>query len=806
MTREQDTERARELAADLGARGVRTVALTFVDNAGITRVKAVPVTRLEHAAAWGVGMSPVFDVFLLDDSVTTSAHIGGPAGDLRLYPVLDRLVPLHAQPGWAWAPAVRLTQEGEPYPGCQRTFAVRMVERGRDAGVDLRMAFEVEWFVGTQDLTPASSGPAYGMTRIVELSRYADDLLAALAAQDVPVEQFHPEYAPGQLEVSVAATDPVAAADRLVLVRQTIRAVSAAHGHLVSFAPVVVAGQVGNGQHLHLSGWSQVRNLFVDGDGPYGLTARGESILAGLLQRLPALCAIGSPSPASYLRLVPQRWAGPWQCWGRENREAAIRLVTGTVGERTRAANAELKCFDGAAQSVPAGGGGHRRRGRLCGRRTPAARGGAGRSGVAARGRTTSPAAATTLRRASCAAPRRRATGGARRAIARGILCRTPCRGRDARRRRATGDRGGDPVEVLIDGHCHLVVHGELERGEFEQWCTEADRPPHPGTSHVDSQLGLAVRRWCPPALGLDAHASIDEYLAQRNTLGWREATTRLLRAAGLAALLVDTGLAGEEFVGPEVLADLAGAPVHEVVRLERLAEETAAGTDAASFASAYRAALADRVAAAVAVKSIIAYRHGLAIPAERPTELEVARAAGRWLRRRDRLTDPVLLRFVLWAGIDTGLPVQIHTGFGDRDLHLPSADPALLQPFLEATEASQVPVVLLHCYPYHRQAGWLSVVYPHVYVDVGLTMTHLGLRAGAVLAEFAELAPFDKLLFSTDAYGLPELYLVGAAQFRSALDQMLSRWKADAAVSTVDAQRIAEQICAGNAARIYRL
>ncbi len=249
-------KRARELAADLVARGVRTVALTFVDNAGITRVKAVPVTRLEHAAGWGVGMSPVFDVFCVDDSITTSRHIGGPAGDLRLYPDLNRLVPLHAQPGWAWAPVVRLTQDGDPYPGCQRGFAARMVERGHEAGLDLRMAFEVEWFVGAPDLTPACGGPAYGMTRLVELSRYADDLLAALEAQGVPVDQFHPEYAPGQLEVSVAASDPISAADRLILVRQTIRAVSQAHGHVVSFAPVVVAGQVGNGGHLHLSGWS----------------------------------------------------------------------------------------------------------------------------------------------------------------------------------------------------------------------------------------------------------------------------------------------------------------------------------------------------------------------------------------------------------------------------------------------------------------------------------------------------------------------------------------------------------------------
>jgi glutamine synthetase len=243
----------------------------------------------------------------------------------------------------------RLTQEGEAYAGCQRTFARRSVEVARDRGLDLRMAFEVEWFIGSADAVPACRGPAYGMTRIIELSRYADSLLAALDDQGVPVDQFHPEYAPGQLELSVAADDPVAAADRLVLVRQTIRAVSHTYGYDVSFAPVVVAGQVGNGQHLHLSAWSQERNLFTGGDGPYGLTPQGEAVLVGLLDRLSALSAIGAPSVASYLRLVPQHWAAPYQCWGRENRESALRLVTGSIGEGDTAANAELKCIDGSA-------------------------------------------------------------------------------------------------------------------------------------------------------------------------------------------------------------------------------------------------------------------------------------------------------------------------------------------------------------------------------------------------------------------------------------------------------------------------
>ncbi|MEW6474039.1 MAG: glutamine synthetase family protein [Actinomycetota bacterium] len=350
-----DPERARWAASELADRGVTAVALTYVDNAGITRVKAVPAGRLVEACTAGVGMSPVFDVFLVDDSVTTSTYIGGPVGDLRLYPDLDALTRLAGQPGWAWAPADRYTQEGDPYMACQRLFADRMANEAAARGLELKMAFEVEWFVGRDNedgrspgdgTAPACVGPAYGMARVAELSDYIRDLLVVLEEQGVPVDQFHPEYAAGQLELSAAAADPVGAADRLVLLKETIRAVSLKHGLRVSFAPVVVAGQVGNGGHLHLSAWSEGRNLFTGGDGPYGLTDRGESILAGLLDALPALCAIGAPSVASYLRLVPQRWSAPWQCWGRENREAALRLVTGTAPVAATAANAELKCFD----------------------------------------------------------------------------------------------------------------------------------------------------------------------------------------------------------------------------------------------------------------------------------------------------------------------------------------------------------------------------------------------------------------------------------------------------------------------------
>ncbi|MFF2806141.1 glutamine synthetase family protein [Streptomyces sp. NPDC058000] len=355
-SRAEERESARQLAARLDAEGVGNVALTWVDNAGINRVKSIPAARLADVAERGVGMSPVFDVFTSDDAVTASDHLGGPDGDLRLFPDLDRLTTLAAQPGWAWAPVDRYDQLGQPHPACQRLFARRMVDRAAAAGLDLRMGFETEWVVTRAPEGPADAelldypctGPAYGMTRVVELSDYLRDVTEALTVQGVQVLQLHPEYAPGQFEVSTVPGDPVRAADDVVLVRETIRAVSARHGLRTTFAPSVVAGEVGNGCHLHLSLYREGTSLHRAAGADWGLAPDAVAFLAGILDALPALLAIGCPSPASYLRLQPSHWAGVYQCWGVENREAALRLVTGAPDDPD-GGHAEIKPFDATA-------------------------------------------------------------------------------------------------------------------------------------------------------------------------------------------------------------------------------------------------------------------------------------------------------------------------------------------------------------------------------------------------------------------------------------------------------------------------
>jgi predicted TIM-barrel fold metal-dependent hydrolase len=362
--------------------------------------------------------------------------------------------------------------------------------------------------------------------------------------------------------------------------------------------------------------------------------------------------------------------------------------------------------------------------------------------------------------------------------------------------------------QPLVDHHCHGVLYRDADEATLESLLSEGSG--FPGGSMFDSQAGFAFRRLCPPVLGLAPHAELAEYVARRAELGATEVSKRFLQAAGLEALCVDTGFIPEPLTSPAELGGLAGATAHEIVRLEQVAEDVAAtGAGAAAFAEAVRSALAMRTADAVGVKSIAAYRTGLDLESGRPSDAEVTAAAGRWLADRSRplrLADETLQRFLIWCGVDLRLPVQFHVGYGDSDVDLHRCNPLLLTPLLRAIEPTGVPVMLLHNYPYQREAGYLAQVFPHVYVDAGLATHNLGRRAPALLAEALELAPFGKFLYSSDAFGLPELYYLAAVLFRTALSGFLAAGLSEDLYSERTVLRLTRMFCADNAKRAYRL
>ena len=364
----------------------------------------------------------------------------------------------------------------------------------------------------------------------------------------------------------------------------------------------------------------------------------------------------------------------------------------------------------------------------------------------------------------------------------------------------------------LVDQHCHPVVLDSLDRGRFELLLTEARDHGPEGTSEFDSQVGLAVRRWCAPVLGLEPHAHPEDYLARRAEVGPRESARALLRAGGVSDLLVDTGLEAPGLCEATELADLATARVWLVTRVEAVAEELAAdGVGAGELGPALADALAARASRSVAFKTVAAYRTGLDLPATPPSAAEVRRAADHWLARCERagharLDDATLVAHAVWSCLPLGLPLQVHTGYGDPDLTLHQAQPSLLTPFLRALPGDAAAVVLLHCYPYHREAAYLANVFPQVVLDVSLAVNHVGPRADAVLAETLELAPFGSLLYASDGFALAELHHLGAVLFRRGLARVLADWLAQDVLSAADASRFARMIAGDNARRVYRL
>jgi predicted TIM-barrel fold metal-dependent hydrolase len=365
---------------------------------------------------------------------------------------------------------------------------------------------------------------------------------------------------------------------------------------------------------------------------------------------------------------------------------------------------------------------------------------------------------------------------------------------------------------VLVDHHVHGVLRADLDRGTIEALLTESSAPPPAGTTAFDSQLGFAIRRWCAPLLGLDPHAPADDYVRRRLEIGAAEAARRLLTGARVATWLVDSGYQSAEVTAVDELAAISGSPALEIVRLESVAERVArSGPRAERLGSDVTAAVQQAATTAAGFKSIAAYRCGLDFEPTRPDSAEVTAAAGRWLRAADaglpvRLDDPVLIRHGIWAALDTGLPLQLHTGYGDADSRLHVADPALLQDFLAASQPAGASVMLLHCYPYHRQAGAVANLFPHVYLDVGEALNHVGARSAAILAEALELTPFHKMLYSSDAFGLPELHYLGAAAFRRDIAAVIGDFVAAGAWSAADGTRVARLIGSENARRVYRL
>ncbi|MHB8958241.1 MAG: amidohydrolase family protein [Candidatus Limnocylindrales bacterium] len=377
----------------------------------------------------------------------------------------------------------------------------------------------------------------------------------------------------------------------------------------------------------------------------------------------------------------------------------------------------------------------------------------------------------------------------------------------------------------LVDHHVHGAVRERTDDATLIGMLLGSDRPSTAAAAGFDTQVWLAIRRWCGPLLRAPAHVAPEDYLVARRAYERLIPIAQvLLPRAGLDRLIVDDGVGGVGGVGgsrltsPAETGALAGARASRVVSLEALAERLVCSlSDPAAWPDAFRAALSAELAGngpAVGFQTVLAHREGFDHDLARPGDEVVSDAAVRWAAdvratgpgASPRLADETLLRFGIWSALDTGRPLQVHTGLAGSGLDpLSFADPLVLAGFLRAA-GERAPIVLLHPYPYQRSAGYLARTFPHVYLDLGPVVTDAGAASEAIVRESLELAPFSKVLFSSDAGFVPELHLLGSWLFRRAMSRVLGDWVARGDWSRDDAERGARLVGADNARRVYRV
>ena len=341
------------------------------------------------------------------------------------------------------------------------------------------------------------------------------------------------------------------------------------------------------------------------------------------------------------------------------------------------------------------------------------------------------------------------------------------------------------------------------------------------------------LRPWVPRLDPLDLRACFSETLDPRvlrehvpNTAAYRQAIARLAEAfdcppteeAVLASrsrftifdlmlrsrtglMLVDRGFGGDQVAEVPI-------PQRDVLRLETLAEELVGSCESVG-AWLEGVCAAVRRTSAVAVKTIVAYRACLRLRPAEPGELHAGYAALR-AHARPRLTgDPLCHALVFEVAAECahlGLPLQVHCGLGDPDEDLAEASPLGLRPLLTDPRFEGLKVVMLHCYPFHREAAYLCSVHPNAWMDLSLTVPLAGVDAMGAVREALGLCPWSKLLYATDASRQPEMYLVAASLHREALAAAFGELTEEGVLSARDAEAAGLRVLSGNAREVYRL
>jgi predicted TIM-barrel fold metal-dependent hydrolase len=368
---------------------------------------------------------------------------------------------------------------------------------------------------------------------------------------------------------------------------------------------------------------------------------------------------------------------------------------------------------------------------------------------------------------------------------------------------------------LAVDHHCHplLRLTTPLTPNALRHGFTEAIDPivirdhTHQAVIYRRALRLIAAELGCEP--------TEEAVMRSRDGIDPAAHANGLLKMTQTALMILDYGFAGGEAMSPAEHKATIQISQREVVRLETAAERlVGSSATVAEWTAAVRSELRVAVSGgAVGVKTIAAYRAGLQL-----REPDRARATADFKALRSQASqgrpirlegEPLCHELLLEAAEecrDLGVPLQVHCGFGDPDEDLALANPLGLRPLFVEPRFAGLKVVLLHCYPFHREAAYLASVFPGAHMDLSLAIPMAANDGARALEEALGLCPTTKLLYATDATRYAEVYLVAAVLHREALAGALGDMVNSGWLTKPEAAEAGRQVLSDNARRIYQI
>jgi len=348
---------ARKAADRLNDSKLRFLSILWCDNANVIRSKALHlpslkseilksvrknkfnqelIKRIERRLTKSIALQALH---VLYDEPVAEAGLD-PVKEIRLIPDWSTLVIPEYLSGHALVIG-NLVSDNKPWELCPREILRKSVKRLGKLGYEVKIGIEIEFFLfhlndyiaNTQHFPVPIDHDLYAQNSAFERGREViDEIADELFAQGIEIANYNVESGPGQHEISLHFSDPMTIADRLIYARETIKAVAIDHGLIVSFVPKLFDNATGSGCHIHVSLWAKGKNVLADAKGKWKLSERGEGFIAGILDHLPGLMSMTTPTPNSFRRIQPKFWSGAFRVWGIDNKEAAIRVLHNPYG------------------------------------------------------------------------------------------------------------------------------------------------------------------------------------------------------------------------------------------------------------------------------------------------------------------------------------------------------------------------------------------------------------------------------------------------------------------------------------------